>query len=174
MPVWFSSFWESEHLGGFKAFDRQEQGHIIPIQMSPWLSILATLERWKWFDMETHLTCSIFAMLSGGFTRTLGSCIDEGIGRFHVPSVALVSLLTPQTWQNSESMTSRFQLPLSQYHVFPGVFVNSLPAPKPEVTPPLWYLHFLPEIMIICKMNLCVHEPKISLRAGQVCVFLKP
>ncbi|XP_070955352.1 uncharacterized protein [Macaca nemestrina] len=37
-------------------------------------------------------------------------------------------------------MTSRFQLPLSQYHVFPGVFVNSLPAPKPEVTPPLWII----------------------------------
>lgn len=99
-----------EFLGGFKASDRQEQGHIIPIQMIT-LSFLVTLERWKWFDMETRLTCSIFAMLSGSLTRTLGSCFDKGIGRFHFPSVVLVSLLAPPTQQNSETLTSKFQLP---------------------------------------------------------------
>lgn len=99
-----------EFLGGFKASDRQEQGHIIPIQMIT-LAFLVTLERWKWFDMETRLTCSIFAMLSGGLTRTLGSCFDKGIGRFHFPSVVLVSLLAPPTQQNSETLTSKFQLP---------------------------------------------------------------
>lgn len=60
--------------------------------------------------METRLTCSIFAMLSGGLTRTLGSCFDEGIGRFHFLSVALISLVAPQTQQNSETMTSKSQL----------------------------------------------------------------
>ena len=99
----------SKDLGGFKASDRHEQGHIIPIQMIA-LSFLVTLGRWKWFDMETRLTCSIFAMLSGGLTRTLGSCFSEGLGRFHVPSVALVSLLAPQTQQNSGSRTSKSQL----------------------------------------------------------------
>lgn len=99
----------SKDLGGFKASDRYEQGHIIPIQMIA-LSFLVTLGRWKWFDMETRLTCSIFAMFSGSLTRTLGSCFSEGIGRFHVPSVALVSLLAPQTQQNSGSRTSKSQL----------------------------------------------------------------
>ena len=99
----------SKDFGGFKASDRHEQGHIIPIQMIA-LLFLVTLERWKWFDMETRLTCSIFAMLSGSLTRTLGSCSNKGIGRFHFLSVALVSLLAPQTQQNSGTMTSKSQL----------------------------------------------------------------
>lgn len=61
----------------------KNKGTSFPSRWAPWLSFLATLERWKWFDMETRLTCSIFAMLSGRLTRTLGSCFHEGIGRFH-------------------------------------------------------------------------------------------
>lgn len=92
-------------FGGFKAV-RQEQGTSSPSRWWAWLSFLVMLARWKWFDMETHLICSIFAMVSGSLTRTLGSCFDEGIGRFHFPSVALIS----QTKQNSETMTSKSQL----------------------------------------------------------------
>lgn len=89
----------------------KNKGISSPSRWSPWLSFLVTLERWKWFDMETRLTRSIFAMLSGGLTRTLGSCFDEGIGRFHFPLVALISPVAPWTQQKSETMTSRSELP---------------------------------------------------------------
>lgn len=92
-------------FGALKLIDKNK-GTSSPSRWWPWLSFLVRLVRWKWFDMETRLTCSIFAMLSGSLTRTLGSCFDEGIGRFHFSSVALIS----QTQQNSEIMTSKSQL----------------------------------------------------------------
>lgn len=121
----------SKYLGGFKASDRHEQGHIIPIQMIA-LSFLVTLGRWKWFDMETRLTCSIFAMLSGGLIRTLGSCFSEGIGRFHFPSVALVSL----DLQVSANFYHR-------YHFLLEAFFDLLPFLKPEVTPKFYGISFV-------------------------------
>lgn len=96
-------FWALKHL-----IDKNK-GTSLPSRWWPCLSFLVTPVRWRWFDMEARVTCSIFAMLSGSFTRTLGSCFDEGIGRFHFPSVALICLVAPQTQQNSE--TSKYQLP---------------------------------------------------------------
>lgn len=92
-------------FGALKLIDKNK-GTSSPSRWWPWLSFWVMLVRWKWFDMETRLTCSIFAMLSGSLTRTRGSCFDEGIGRFHFPSVALIS----QTQQNSATMTSKSQL----------------------------------------------------------------
>lgn len=158
MAVSFSFIWGIARIFlALKHLIDKNKGISSPSRWSPWLSFLVTLERWKWFDMETRLTCSIFAMLSGGLTRTLGSCFDKGIGRFHFPSVVLVSLLAPHTQQNSETMTSKSQLPC---------ITNITSSVKPS-----WILHHPPSLKWLHLYAISFPPLKFWLFVTWLCAF---
>lgn len=151
-------------FGDFKVSDRQEQGHIILIQMITRLSFLATLDRWKWFDMEPHLICSIFATRLGILARTMRSSTHEGIGRFHCPSMVLVFPLAPQTQKNLETTNSK-QVFISSSQIAPPPWriVGFLTTTMPELTSIPWCFLLFSEVskFHIGKMSYRDHSPNI-------------
>lgn len=152
---------------GFKASDRQEQGHIIPIQMIALTFIFSNAGEmemvWYGDTLDLFYFCHAFRQLN----KNTGFLLRQGNWK-----VSLSSLWYWFPWRLPK--LSRIQKPwpsnlsclVSQISLTPWSLLRFFTIP-----PSLKWLHlcavsfFPPEILIICKVTLCAYQPEMSLRS---------